>query len=75
MEHQRVPGHQTGAKSASIERRQALMSRYLVEEALRRGTLDSHSDGRMAEMTFVPSLFVTGNVGIWKPWVFVCTHS
>ena len=26
---------------ASIERRQAQMSRYLVEEALRRGTLDN----------------------------------
>lgn len=42
LEHQQARRSSDKRKvRASIERRQALMSRYLVEEALRRGTLDN----------------------------------
>lgn len=42
LEHQQARRSSDRRKvRASIERRQALMSRYLVEEALRRGTLDN----------------------------------
>ena len=42
MEHQRARRSSDRRRvRASMERRQALMARYLVEEALRRGTLDN----------------------------------
>ena len=46
LEHQRARRSSDRRKvRASIERRQALMSRYLVEEALRRGTLGQYDGG------------------------------